>query len=307
VYLDFLLKIHGLVTARGHRMLYWGDIIMEHPELVPELPADSIALEWGYEAHHPFDEHGQKFHASGVPWWVCPGTSSWNSLAGRTENCLGNLRTAARSGLEHGATGFLNTDWGDNGHWQFLPVSYLGLAAGAALSWYHEGNRQTDFARELNTHVFRDREGVMGGLARDLGNAYLREGVRIHNETALFQILRHPERSVPPEGLRAGALAETRGWIESVAARLDGARMDLPDAALVRAEYGLTVRMLLLACDRAAVLLGTGDAAETRGMPGRIADIIGEYRRLWVARNRIGGMVESVKKLEALLPGARAR
>jgi hypothetical protein len=65
--------------------------------------------------------------------------------------------------------------------------------------------------------------------------------------------------------------------------------------------------MLLLACDRAAVLLGTGDAAETRGMPGRIADIIGEYRRLWVARNRIGGMVESVKKLEALLPGARAR
>ena len=34
VYLDFLLKIHRLVAARGHTMLYWGDIIMEHPELV---------------------------------------------------------------------------------------------------------------------------------------------------------------------------------------------------------------------------------------------------------------------------------
>ncbi len=121
VYLDFLRKIHKLVSVRGRTMLYWGDIIMEHPELVHELPDDAVALEWGYEANHPFDEHGAKLGASGVPWWVCPGTSSWNSFAGRTENCLGNLRSAARSGMAHGATGFLNTDWGDNGHWQFLP------------------------------------------------------------------------------------------------------------------------------------------------------------------------------------------
>jgi hypothetical protein len=308
VYLDFLLKIHRLVTARGRRMLYWGDIIMEHPELVPELPVDSIALEWGYESHHPFDERGEKYHASGVPWWVCPGTSSWNSLAGRTENCLENLRAAARSGLAHGATGFLNTDWGDNGHWQFLPVSYLGIAAGAALSWHYEGNRETDFARELDMHVFRDRAGVMGGVARDLGNAYLRTGVRIHNETALFQLLRHPDRRAPPDGLRAKALAETRRWIEEVAARLDGARMDLPDAALIRDEYGLTVRLLLLACDRAAVLLGTAGAGEGAGkeprMRERIVEIIGEYRRLWLARNRVGGLADSMRRLEALLPGA---
>ena len=101
VYLDFLLKIHERVRERGRTMLYWGDIIMEHPELVPELPADGIALEWGYEAQHPFDEHGARFRASGVPWWVCPGTSSWNSFAGRTENCLANLRSAARAGIAH--------------------------------------------------------------------------------------------------------------------------------------------------------------------------------------------------------------
>ena len=300
VYLDFLLKIHRLVGARGRTMLYWGDIIMEHPDLVPELPAHAIALEWGYEAQHPFDEHGAKYRASGVPWWVCPGTSSWNSFAGRTENCLGNLRAAARSGLAHGATGFLNTDWGDNGHWQFLPVSYLGLAAGAALSWCLQESVQTDFARELDTHVFRDRAGVMGGLARDLGNAYMRTGLRIHNESALFQVLRHPDRRKPPEGLRADALAETRRWIETVAARLDGARMDLPDAALISDEYALTVRMLLLACDRASVLLGAEGAGEGTGMRERISDIIGEYRRLWLARNRIGGLADSVQRLEAL-------
>ena len=275
-------------------MLYWGDIIMEHPELVPELPADAIALEWGYEAQHPFDEHGAKLHASGVPWWVCPGTSSWNSFAGRTENCLGNLRAAARAGLAHGATGFLNTDWGDNGHWQFLPVSYLGLAAGAAVSWQNEG-RETDFARELDAHVFRDRAGVMGALARDLGNADIRTGAA-HSQRERPLPGPAPSRtSLSPEGLRPAALDDTRTWIESVAGRLDEARMDLPDAALVRDEYALTVRMMLLACDRAA---GRNAAGET------LADIIGEFRRLWLARNRIGGLSDSVKRLEALAPGA---
>jgi len=224
---------------------------------------------------------------------VCPGTSSWNSFAGRTENCLENLRAAARAGMAHGATGFLNTDWGDNGHWQFLPVSYLGLAAGAAVSWHHAG-RETDYTRELDAHVFRDHAGVMGGLARDLGNAYLRTGVKIHNESALFQVLRHPERPAP-EGLRPAALQETRAWIESVAGRLDGARMDLPEAALIRDEYALTVRLMQLACDRAAGVQTTRE---------ELAVIIAEFRRLWLARNRVGGLSDSVSRLEALAPPA---
>ncbi|MGC8782655.1 MAG: beta-N-acetylhexosaminidase, partial [Anaerolineae bacterium] len=135
VYLDFLLKIYREVKARGRTMQFWGDIIMEHPELVPELPRDVIALEWGYEPDHPFDEHGRRFAESGVPFYVCPGTGTWNTVAGRTKSALENLRNAAMNGIRNGAIGYLITDWGDAGHWQPLPVSYLGFAWGAALSW----------------------------------------------------------------------------------------------------------------------------------------------------------------------------
>ena len=61
VYLDFLLKIDAEVRARGHTMQFWGDIIIQHPELIAGLPRDTIALGWGYEADHPFDEHGAQF------------------------------------------------------------------------------------------------------------------------------------------------------------------------------------------------------------------------------------------------------
>ncbi len=95
VFFDYFMKVYREVKRRGRTMQFWGDIIMEQPQLVPQLPRDVIALEWGYEADHPFDEHAAHFAASGVPFYLCPGTSSWNSVGGRTENALGNLRNAA--------------------------------------------------------------------------------------------------------------------------------------------------------------------------------------------------------------------
>ena len=72
VYLDFLLKIYREVKARRRTMQFWGDIIVHHPDLVAELPRDCIALEWGYDAQHPFNEHGAIFANSGIPFYVCP-------------------------------------------------------------------------------------------------------------------------------------------------------------------------------------------------------------------------------------------
>ena len=202
VYLDFLLKIHREVHARGRTMQYWGDIIIQHPELIDELPRDAIALEWGYEADHPFDAHGEKFAAAGIPFYVCPGTGSWRTLAGRTSSVLGNLRNAAENGLKHGAVGYLNTDWGDEGHWQPLPVSYLGFAYGAAVSWACDAARDLDLAPALSRYAFGDPTGTLGGVALELGNLYQETGVALFNATVFFQVLHLPaQRITEIEGL----------------------------------------------------------------------------------------------------------
>ncbi|HEY7091128.1 MAG TPA: family 20 glycosylhydrolase, partial [Tepidisphaeraceae bacterium] len=114
VYLDFLRKIYDAVKRRGRAMMFWGDIILHKPELIGELPPDMIALNWGYEAEHPFEKETSAFREAGVPFYVCPGTSSWCSFSGRTSNALANLRRAAASGLASGAAGYLITDWGDH-------------------------------------------------------------------------------------------------------------------------------------------------------------------------------------------------
>jgi hexosaminidase len=303
VYLDFLLKVYRLVKSHGRTMHFWGDIVSQHPELVPELPKDVVVLEWGYEADHPFDEHGAELAGSGIPFYVCPGTSSWNSIAGRTDNCLGNLRNAASAGLRHGAQGLLNTDWGDNGHLQYLPVSYLGFAGGAALSWCYEANHERDFVSALDLHAFRDEARVMGRLAHDLGNASRHTGHEAVNAGTLFHLLTQSTDRALPEGVAPDNLRAAGEYVRSVIEPLDGARMDREDASLIRAEFANAGRMLLHACDRGtAVLEGTIDTPRTReALASEMRTILGEHRRVWTARNRVGGLQDSTRVLDERL------
>ncbi len=303
VYLDYLLGIYDMVKHHRRTMHFWGDIIIQHPDLVPELPKDAVVLEWGYEADHPFDEHGAEFASSGMPFFVCPGTSSWNTIAGRTSNCLGNVRNATANGLRHGAGGVLNTDWGDNHHTQYLPVSYLGFAAGAALPWCHETNRDEDFIPALDLHAFYDRARVMGRLSHDLGNAHEKAGPGPHNSTVLFHLLTQSPDGPPPEGVTVQSLRETGEHISSIIEPLEGARMDRDDAEATRDEFANAARMMLHACERGTAMLdGTIDSAEKRDeLASGMRTILGEHRRLWRARNRIGGLKDSESVFEERL------
>ena len=310
VYLDFLLKIYDEVKRRGHTMQFWGDIIIKYPELIGELPKDSIALEWGYEADHPFDANGHQFAASGVPFYVCPGTATWNSIAGRTDNAKGNLLNAAENGLKHGAIGYLNTDWGDNGHWQFLPVSYLGFAYGAALSWCAEANRNLDLVAALNQFAFRDRAGVMGQVAYDMGNLY--QSLRyFHNSSALVVMLYQAHRAgdraleairelkdVGPESFERAMQA-----IADAMAPIRKARMERADADLILDEYECAADLLHHACGL-GMLAWEEDPRVARGLKRKLRTdlkrILKEYERLWLARNREGGLKDSAARLEAI-------
>ncbi|MFP3896413.1 MAG: family 20 glycosylhydrolase [Anaerolineales bacterium] len=144
VYLEHILRIYELAGRHGCRIQMWGDILLNHPELISELPEDVILLDWHYQSSDDYPSV-RTFAESGRNFWVCPGTSSWNTLFPRIENANVNIRTLARLGKEHGAQGLLNTDWGDHGHYQPLGLSWYGYAYGAEQSWTGGETEDTDF------------------------------------------------------------------------------------------------------------------------------------------------------------------
>jgi hypothetical protein len=194
VYLDFLKKIHGEVSARERKMMFWGDIILKHPALIRELPKNVIALNWGYEAGHPFAKEAAQFAKAKIPFYVCPGTSTWQTIIGKHDNALANLRAAATAGKKFGALGFLNTDWGDGGHPQPLAVSWPLFAAGAALAWNTKtAVGENNLSDVLSRDVFEDPTGKVAATGFKLGFLHQKLGVTAPNETPLGTVIAAPK------------------------------------------------------------------------------------------------------------------
>jgi hypothetical protein len=202
VYLDFLKRLQHEVSGRGKIMMFWGDIVLKYPQLIPQLAAlrgpasghaDLIALTWGYEANHPFEQETARFAGANIPFYVCPGTSTWQTLVGRHDNALANLHAAARAGKKFGAAGYLNTDWGDGGHPQPLAVSWPLFAAGAALAWNSTSLDAQVLIDVLNRDIFEDAAGIAGKAAYRLGFVHRKLGVRAVNETPLGTVIAAPK------------------------------------------------------------------------------------------------------------------
>lgn len=193
VYLGFLNRVHREVSKHGKRMMFWGDIILKYPKLIEKLPKDTIALNWGYEADHPFDREAALFAKSRILFYVCPGTSTWMTLVGKHDNALRNLRRAARAGRKHGAVGYLITDWGDGGHPQPLAVSWLPFAAGAALAWCEKSFTESSLIPALNRDIFQDPTGQVAKAAYALGLAHLKLRFSEPNLTPLGAVIAAPK------------------------------------------------------------------------------------------------------------------
>ncbi|HIA01794.1 MAG TPA: glycoside hydrolase [Myxococcales bacterium] len=300
VYLNFVKHIHKLLAKHGKQMQFWGDIILQYPELIRELPKDAVVLEWGYEADHPFDKHGSQFAKAGLDYYVCPGTSAWNSIAGRTDNAIANLANAAQNGLKHGAAGYLITDWGDNGHLQPLTTSYPGWLTGAAFAWSVPSSAQLEsfpLPQLLDHHLFQDSAQIMGQLVCDLGNAYQQTGVILANRSLLFQLLIFPEKNLPrlsEWGVNTQALMSTQTFIAQTLARLGQANMQQMDEDIIVTEITWAAQALTLGAQ-------IGISGLKQSLKAPLEDLAQKHRAQWLLRNRPGGLNESHARLQRVI------
>jgi hexosaminidase len=104
---------------------------------------------------------------------------------------------------------------------------------------------------------------------------------------------------VPPPNVTRATLEATDAHLEAALDRMRRARMDRPDAALIVDEFSHNARMARVACQMGLLLLAkdTGPAARARLAPA-FAAILAEHRRVWLARNRPGGLTDSLRVLE---------
>jgi hexosaminidase len=305
VYLDFLTRVQREAAKRGRRMIFWGDIILKYPKLISKLPKDAIALNWGYEADHPFEKETALFAKSGIPFYVCPGTSTWMTMVGKHDNAFKNLRRAAKAGRKNGAVGFLITDWGDGGHPQPLAASWLPLAMGAAMAWCGKSFNERTLMRTLSRDVFQDSTGRVAKAAMALGLAHRKLHFNEINLTPLGAVIAAPpleDRELfCRHGLKYFARISTRN-IQSATRELKTQLAVLVKAErektvsakgkiLVR-ELELAARMTLQSCQfmlwQKAVARGETFRARQLAKAGvaELAKLEKDFKTFWPTRNK---------------------
>jgi hypothetical protein len=319
LYLAHLGRVRELAAEHGKRLLVWGDVVHAHADRLAELSRDVVLLDWGYEANDDFDrvralaDHGFEF-------WVCPGTSSWNSLFPRVENALANVTGFAAAGRRHGARGLLNTDWGDFGHFNLQGFSWLGYAHGAQEAWSGPLPARR-FDRAFSRRVFGDRSGEIARLYRDLGACH-DAGFPLRNASPLLALYFEDLGPAPfTAHASAPALRRTERALARARRRILGSRSRFRREAETWDELVYAADSSLFAVHKALAGLewlawrrdpGRLDAKGRRALARRLVALASEQtrlgarlRRLWLRRAEPGGFHVVQARLRGSIAGLR--
>ncbi len=283
-----------LARKHGKQLMIWADFAYKHADQIPRLAPDTVLIDWWYEARFEADRIA-KLKRHGFEFWVSPGTSAWNCLFPRVANSEANIARWAQAGRRHGATGFLNTDWGDFGHYNTLGGSLYAYAQGAQQAWSGAADPGA-FDRAFGRALFGVDSPAFARLYRRLG-AIHDAGFTIFNGSALqYLYFDGLERSFFLQHGDRAALARSARRIEPVLRAVEALAGDaVPNdlGGLARFELAWAAHATALAIEKSLAAL---DYDAWRADPGSL----GARARRDLAR-RLEGLAERQQAQAELL------
>jgi len=311
VYVDFVNKLVDLIHESGKTPMLWGDVLIHHPEAAQRLSKDLIFIDWGYDRDYSFDAHAKTISELGLPFILAPGTSTWNSFTSRYEDMRVTTLNAATACKKRGGLGILTTDWGDNGHLQYLPWSYLGFAYAAKVSWSVDETDQRSMDDYLNRFVFMDRSNRLSGIMTDVAHYNDLETLYVHNATMAFQSILYvdPSNRFPFEMVKTVHQTQLKNnpispeshsnielLLNDALKRLNAIEAIDP---LLKEEIAQGIQFVRFGTDVNRFING-GLPCDPSDLIPRLDDLIARHSKLWLKRNKKGGLKRSLSRLVLL-------
>src|SRR3984957_9933917 len=206
VYLDFLQRIATALEPLHRKLLFWGDIAQDAPDLLKTMPQSfknsTIAIAWVYSAEpKAYDRFLTPFTQAGFETWVAPSVNNYRKVYPDNNVTLPNIQRFTADGQRLGSTGQLNTIWNDDGEGLFNQDWY-GILFGAAAAW-QKGESPIPAFQDSYAQVFHgDATGDLNEAQKEmmLAHTVLRDQAKVGNGTnSIFWL-----DPMSPDGLRIG-------------------------------------------------------------------------------------------------------
>jgi hexosaminidase len=157
IYADHVLRIDSILSGLGKRTLIWGDIILEHPEILEMLPRHMLLGAWDYGASESFAGFIDPLKDAGFEFTVSPGVLNSNRLIPDFNMSTTNIRNFINEGYEKGTFGVYCTVWDDGGV-HFFSHDWYGVAYNAEQSWRPNREPLEDFDLRFSRGIYGDTQ-----------------------------------------------------------------------------------------------------------------------------------------------------
>lgn len=122
LFADYVKEMCRLVLAMGKKPVIWGDMVLQHPEALSELPAETIVIDWNYG--------WSPNHFGDVDTLIQRGFTVWGASALRSspdniyltqwDKHFENLATFIPFARQKGYKGMINTSWSTSGRYGYI-------------------------------------------------------------------------------------------------------------------------------------------------------------------------------------------
>lgn len=186
-YVDSVVAAENIVHRYNKQVMIWGDIAVEHPEMIPSLPRDLIVASWEYGPHPSYERWVKPFVGTGLKIFVCPWAGNTRVIVPDYEEAAYNIEGFITDGRKAGAIGTEVTVWNDNGESLYGP-NWWSIVYGAACAWEPGKTDVQDFNQKFDWAFFRNTDHRFAQAIWQLGhiNEVIRAGKPVETYDVRF-------------------------------------------------------------------------------------------------------------------------
>lgn len=133
-YADHLKFLYDVVKKNGKKLMMWGDIALQHEEILDMLPKDIIYMTWEYGDPPSYNKWIDPFVKRNLQFMVCPGILNTNRLFPDLAIAKANINGFISEGYKKGTIGAYTTIWDEGGD-QLFSEDWYGVYMAAEKSW----------------------------------------------------------------------------------------------------------------------------------------------------------------------------
>lgn len=155
VYAQIVMRAYDLVRRDHKQAIFWGDMAVAHPEVIPLLPKDLIAATWDYFPRPSYEPSIKPFTDAGMKIIVCPWVGNTSLIVPDYDVAAFNIGNFIDAGKKAGALGVNVTVWNDDGETLFAP-NWWSIVYGAANAWEENQTPIAAFDAKFDWVFFRN-------------------------------------------------------------------------------------------------------------------------------------------------------